>query len=621
MLTSLYLATELFLLQRGSDDAIISELKQDAVLVIREPFVSGETEQVSVTTPISSSGMPPVSLAELRSLMARSDAVVNRPAMAFEVDETIGGQPKHRKGGTEGDGEGGIAGDPVPPFDLQFAVTAGSAIPPAQLDAFTQSLADVESYLESQIQSDGVTIRLEVAYVQLTPGQLGATTCRYSIESYSTIAQAIMDVADLDDVQCMPLATTVPVRYSGASISVTPENRVYLVRALKKALGIPDGGGLGVPTTEGRITLNSAVQWDFDPSDGLTLGTTKLWSFQDHLIREVLQALGFNAGADFVVRDCTMMDLLRFQRDVIYEEWLVSSNTDVFGPPHPPAAVNCAGFSTLILAFIEGGEQFPGWALDYNPGLNLATVEEYAEIILAAGQGGADMTTARFIASTEMLADAGGPDVTRYLTDQMRGKFNLFTGLPDTESNGNAFDDARLPVAALPANQKTAYPDGATQSLKTVTVGAAALTTRCVAVDFREKSYTLTSGVTTVEFRGAMPRTVARNTQSDASIMNFIQDTARLDADFEFEMYDGSPVRGCFVLQNELAPLGTRCLMGKSIGKGVTFYSRDILGLYEAPLGLQPDFMTKRELLLLDTLGWKMTAQVLDETDEGDSTP
>ncbi len=616
MLTSLYLATELFLLQRGADDALISELKQDAVLVIRQPVEDGESEQLSVTTPISVGGAPPVGLAELRSMVAQSDAVARRPEHAFMVDETIGGLPKHQKGQ---DGEGGIAGLDLP-FDIQFAVTAGSAIPSAHLAAFTQALADVEAYLESQIQSLNVTIILEVAYTQLTPGRLGFTTCRYSVEPYQTISTVIVDIADLDDVQCMPLATTVPVRYSGASIIMTPENRVYVVRALKKALGIPDGGGLGVPTTEGRITMNSGIQWDFDPSDGLTLGTTILYSFQDHLIREVLQALGFVAGADFLVRDCTMMDLIRFQRDVIDEQWLINSNTDVFGPPHPPAAVGCAAFGTLVTSFINAGEQFPGWALDYNPGLNLATVEEYAQILFAAGQG-ANMAAARILAAEEMLFDAGGPIPTRYITDQMRGKLNLFTGLPETESAGNAFDDARLPVAALPADQKTAFPDGAAQSLKTVTVGAVAATTRCVAVDFREKSYTLTSGVTTVEFRGAMPRTVSRNTQSDASIMNFLQDTSRLPADFEVEMYDGSPVRGCFVLQNELAPIGTRCLMGKSIGKGVTYYSRDIAGLYAAPLGSQPDFLTSRELLLLDTLGWKMTFEVLDATDEGDTSP
>lgn len=617
MLTSLYLATELFLLQRGSGDALIAELKQDAVLVIRETLEPGQSEQLSVTTPSSIAGMPSVGLPELRSMVAHVDAVVARPAVAFMVDETIGGEPKNQK---DQDGDGGIAGFDLP-FDIQFAVTAQSAIPSAQLAAFTQALADVEAYLESQIQSQNVTLILEVAYAQLTPGRLGFTTCRYSVENFATISTAIVDAADLDDVQCIPLATTVPVRYSGVSITVTPENRVYVVRPLKKALGIPDGGGIGVPTVDGRVTLNSAIQWDFDPSDGLTLGSTVLYSFQDHLIREVLQALGFVAGADFLVRDCTMMDLIRFQRDVIDTTWLINSNTDVFGPPHPPAAVTCAGFSTIVIDSINAGGQFPGWALDYNPGLNAAAIEEYAEIIFAAGQGGADMAAARLLASAEMLADAGGPIPTRYMTDQMRGKLNLFTGLPETESAGNVFDDARLPVAAVPANQKTAFPDGATQSLKTVTMGAVAATTRCVAVDFREKSYTLTSGVTTVEFRGAMPRTVARNTQSDACIMNFLQDTGRLPGDFEFEMYDGSPVRGCFVLQNELAPVGTRCIMGKSIGKGVTFYSRDIVGLYAAPLGLQPDFITRRELLLLDTLGWKMTAEVLDETDEGDTTP
>ena len=90
------------------------------------------------------------------------------------------------------------------------------------------------------------------------------------------------------------------------------------------------------------------------------------------------------------------------------------------------------------------------------------------------------------------------------------------------------------------------------------------------------------------------------------------------------EMYDGSPIRGAFVKQNELASLGTRCLMGESIGKGNTFYTRDYCSYTQTPLALdplgsRPDFLTKREWLTLDSMGWNIDMATIDLTDEGNA--
>ena len=127
------------------------------------------------------------------------------------------------------------------------------------------------------------------------------------------------------------------------------------------------------------------------------------------------------------------------------------------------------------------------------------------------------------------------------------------------------------------------------------------------------------------EFLGAMPRTVARNSVANKSILNFPYGTSGQESDFEMEMYDGSPIRGAFVKQNELASLGTRCLMGESIGKGNTFYSRDYCSYSTTPLALDPlgsraDFLTKREWLALDAMGWNVDMSKIDPTDEGDTS-
>lgn len=395
---------------------------------------------------------------------------------------------------------------------------------------------------------------------------------------------------DEDDVQSTPVSTTLPVRYSGVNISVTPENRVYVTQALQKALDLYAPGGIGALQYDGRISLNNSIQWDFLPADGVMQGTIPLYSFQDALIREVLQLMGFVAGSDFLVRDCTIMDCFRFQRDVLESTWYVNSDTDYFQSVPP---VNCAGAATLVEGSIAGGGMPPGWGLDYNPGLDKGMLEA------ALAQNPA------FTASA-ILTAAGGPTPNAYLTNQMRGRLNP-DGTPMLESEGNAFDDARIPDAPAPGNpsEVTAYPDGAMQSLTTVGAGAAA---RCIAVDFREQSYTVDGAPLTVEFRGAMPRLVSRNSPADGSILNFLMDTTAAPSDFEIAMYDGSPVRACFVKQDELSELGSRCLMGKSIGRGTTWWSRDntAVPIYSVPLGDLPDFLTRREWLVLDMMGWNI---------------
>lgn len=594
MITSIFFATELLLLQHSVGGTLAVEQTQDAVLVVREKTTRGEPEQLSVSIPTSEPETRLVSLNELRAMVQQTEQTIQNPIMSFVVDQTIGGQPKGKDGF---DGEGGIAGSQ--PFDLQFMVTSGSLIPPTQAVEFANAIAAVESYIESQISSVNVTIRLQLAYVPLTVGRLGVTTARYSIEKYSDFSNALAaEVLGESEVASLPVRSTLPIRYSGVSTSATPENRVFVVRPLKIALGLPDPSGPGSILDEGTITMNSAIQWDFDPSNGLKFGQSLLYSFQDHLIREVVQTMGFVAGADFLVRDCTVMDIFRFQQDVIDVSYLVTNPANVFGGAPP---VTCTAFSTFFEGGMVTGAQFQGWALDYNPGLNKTLIAN------AAGFG---ITPAQML--TGAGADSSNPLL--FLQNQMAG-----TGAGNT----NSFDDSDMVAPAVAAAQRTnAYPDGAVQTI--VTVGG-----RCVVVDFRGKVPAVSGPPALLQinndFLGAMPRTVARNSVANKSILNFPYGTSGQEFDFEMEMYDGSPIRGAFVKQNELGDLGTRCLMGQSIGKGNTFYSRDYCSYTQTPLalvplGVRPDFLTKREWLALDAMGWSIDMAALDATNEGDTS-
>ncbi|MDA0214181.1 MAG: hypothetical protein O2875_02325, partial [Planctomycetota bacterium] len=331
-------------------------------------------------------------------------------------------------------------------------------------------------------------------------------------------------------------------------------------------------------------------------------------SFQDHLVRECLQAMGFVAGADFLVRDCTAMDIFRFQQDVIDESYLVNSATNVFGGTPP---ITCAEFSTTYESLLVQGSTFPSWALDYNPGLNKA--------LLAKGAALTPPVTGPQMLGAATAAAGDLPSTMVFLQNQMAG-----TG----SGNTNSFDDRTMQSPTVPTAQRTfSYPDGAVQTIATIGTGAA---TRCFVIDFRAKVPAITGPPAFAQinndFRGPMPRTVARNSVANKSILNFPYGTSGKEDDFEMEMYDGSPVRGAFVKQNELGSLGTRCIMGLAIGKGNTFYSRDYCSYINTtppilldPLGSRPDFLTKREWLALDGMGWNVDMANIDETDEGDA--
>ena len=740
MITTIFFAAELLLLQQTARESVDFVQIQDAVLVVRDQIAKGQLkdqpESGSVSFPTSEVGTRPVSLTELRNMVEQGKKVEQRPVQSFVVDRTIGGVNKEKIGESN---EGGIAGAQTP-IDIRFVVTLGSVIPPGQVVAFQNAVADVERYVESQISSVNVNITLKLTFTPLTSGRLGFTTVRYSVEKYADFSQAFdRSVLGENEITPMPVRSTIPVRYSGVSTAVTPEDRIHLVRPLKIALGIPDASGPGSILDEGTITMSSAIQWDYYPADGLKFGQSLLYSFQDHLIREVLQTMGFVAGADFLVRDCTAMDVFRFQQDVIDESLLVSIGS------------GCGDFACEFERNLLLGATPEGWALDYNPGLNKALISK-----------GALLKTP--VTPEEML-EAVNPATLQspmtFLQNQLSG-----TGFGDT----NSFDDSDMAASSVPSAQRTpSYPDGAIQTI--VTIG-----TECFVTDFRAKvpetvktftgeinqfgelkvtfvgttvipvpqknilikscpviledtkiteqltgtntpaatttsqagssgqniltvlseigivigqivsgtgvpentfvsdivgpditlSKSLTAaangsyffraigrqGTYTVdppvippypqgtvtftianleqidnEFLGAMPRTVARNSVANKSILNFPYETSGQEFDFEMEMYDGSPIRGAFIKQTELGSLGSRCLMGQSIGKGNTFYTRDYCSYVNPPtpllpldpLGSRPDFLTKREWLTLDSMGWNIDMATIDLTDEGDA--
>ena len=171
---------------------------------------------------------------------------------------------------------------------LNIVFTGFSGMSQAARDA----LEIVAQYIEKQF-SDNVTVTISVSMANMGSGVIGATGSSYaSPPSYTTARAGLVAGMDSDDTiqDFLPLGSTLPVRYSGASATVTNETQVWFTRAnFKAALGSSSGG-------DANMQFNTQFPFDFDPTNGITSGTM---DFQSIVAHEVGHALGFTSGADF----------------------------------------------------------------------------------------------------------------------------------------------------------------------------------------------------------------------------------------------------------------------------------------------------------------------------------
>jgi hypothetical protein len=181
-----------------------------------------------------------------------------------------------------------------------------SGSPPA---GTTAALATVSSFFAGKF-SDPITVTINLSFQDMGGGGvIGATSSSaVSNVSYTNSRIALVNGMDSDDViqNWLPTGSTVPVRYDGASPTITNEAYVDWTRANYRATV----GSIGGP--DASMTFNTQFSFDFDPSNGITGGTM---SFVDVALHETGHALGFISGADgFGSFNFTSLDLYRFQR-------------------------------------------------------------------------------------------------------------------------------------------------------------------------------------------------------------------------------------------------------------------------------------------------------------------
>jgi hypothetical protein len=184
---------------------------------------------------------------------------------------------------------------------INIVFSLGASVPAAAIPAFAMA----ESYIESKF-ANPITVTVTVSFANMGGGVLGATGSSFvNNVTYTNARNGLINGMDANDTiqTSLPSGATLPVRYNGASATVTNEAAIDFTRANYRAT---------IGTTTGNaasMQYNNQFSWDFDPSNGINAGT---YSFVDVVIHEVGHALGFVSGADSTSNQTDALDLFRF---------------------------------------------------------------------------------------------------------------------------------------------------------------------------------------------------------------------------------------------------------------------------------------------------------------------
>lgn len=184
---------------------------------------------------------------------------------------------------------------------INIVFSLGGSVPAAAVPAFAMA----ESYIESKF-ADPITVTVTVSFANMGGGVLGATGSSFvNNVTYTNARNGLTSGMDASDTiqSSLPAGSTLPVRYNGASATVTNEAAIDFTRANYRAtIGTVTGNAAS-------MQYNTQFSWDFDPSNGIVGGT---FSFVDVVIHEVGHSLGFVSGADATGNQTEALDLYRF---------------------------------------------------------------------------------------------------------------------------------------------------------------------------------------------------------------------------------------------------------------------------------------------------------------------
>ena len=299
---------------REAPDHARAQAESPAVIMWDDPRRAGEVGQLAtIWTPIIDGKIP--HRADVEGAVVLD--MIEQAKLGDEVVAVIGGQA-----------DGGIAGG-GPTIIMTLIQAPSSIVVPAQA-----SLERVVAYLES-ILSDQVTIRIGVAFRSTgAPNILGITASRWAPQTVSPTLASMIRAGTAqgspDDARFLPEPPTpygsgptanarLRVMYTAPQASNRPrfasEDRIYWTYPQLKA-----AWQYSIPTSTAydaqiSVNTNAAVfqNLDFDPSDGIPPGK---YSFEDLIVRQVVQALGWTCASSVNLRqDMSVMDMYRFSAD------------------------------------------------------------------------------------------------------------------------------------------------------------------------------------------------------------------------------------------------------------------------------------------------------------------
>lgn len=179
----------------------------------------------------------------------------------------------------------------------------------------------------SSVLTDNVTVNLQIGFQALGPGILGSTGSARSLlsmtQGYNALAADITSAADTISVANLPTLgpSSVPGLPSGAVTAIAnafnATNNGYIdsatridndggvnnstlaiTKATAKALALTidvNGNPINYNSADAGVTFSSNFSFDFNPLDGVSVGT---FDFIGVAIHEIGHALGFVSGVD-----------------------------------------------------------------------------------------------------------------------------------------------------------------------------------------------------------------------------------------------------------------------------------------------------------------------------------
>lgn len=191
-------------------------------------------------------------------------------------------------------------------LDFQFQPAPGTA--QEAIDGF-----EAAGQLWSAIYTDDITVNIDIAFTQLSPGVLGSTGSERVTVDYQDFVNALTadGTSDADDaatagLQAAPAFDLVINRTSnsphggGSATTFLDDDgdanntTVRLARANAKALGLVPAADPGL---DASITFSDEFNWDFDPDDGIL---PNHFNFIHVAAHEIGHMLGFTSGVDIL---------------------------------------------------------------------------------------------------------------------------------------------------------------------------------------------------------------------------------------------------------------------------------------------------------------------------------